>query len=99
MIRGKSKRKLTLMPLVALAGLSLAVTIPALSSSVHAAPPVAYASVVVAPGDSLWSLAERTTPSGGDVQGTVDEIIAANHLAGAELKVGQKLEVPAAKAL
>lgn len=91
---GRSKRKVTLMPLVALAGLSLAVTIPALSSSVHAAPPVSYAMVTVAPGDSVWSLAERTTPAGGDVQGTVDEILTANHLNGADLHVGQRLRIP-----
>jgi LysM repeat protein len=89
-----SKRKPTLMPLVALAGLSLAVTLPALSSSVHAAPPVTYATVTVAAGDSLWSLAERRTPAGGDVQATVDQIAGANHLAGADLHVGQTLRIP-----
>lgn len=91
---GTSKPKLTLMPLVALAGLSLAVTLPALSSSVHAAPPVSYATVTVRSGDSLWSLAERKTAPGGDVQATVDQIVGANHLSGANLAVGQKLRVP-----
>ena len=90
-----TKRKPTLMPLVALAGLSLAFTVPALSSTVHAAPPVAYATVVVQPGQTLWSLAEQKTANGGDVQATVDQIIAVNHLAGANLAVGQKLTVPA----
>jgi LysM repeat protein len=89
-----TKRKLTLMPLVALAGLSLAFTLPALSSTVHAAPPVAYTTVSVQPGETLWSLAERETGAGGDVQATVDQIIAVNHLAGAELSVGQSLRVP-----
>ena len=89
-----TKRKLTLMPLVALAGLSLAFTLPALSSTVHAAPPVAYTTVSVQPGETLWALAERDTAPGGDVQATVDQIIAVNHLAGAELSVGQHLRVP-----
>ena len=89
-----TKRKLTLMPLVALAGLSLAFTLPALSSTVHAAPSVAYATVSVQPGETLWALAERETAAGGDVQATVDQIIAVNHLPGAELSVGQKLRVP-----
>lgn len=91
---GKPKRKLTLMPLVALGGLCLAVTLPALSSTVHAAPPVAYTSVTVRPGDNLWALAERKTAPGGDVQSTVDQIVASNHLQSAELTVGQRLRVP-----
>ncbi len=91
---GMQKRKLTLMPAVALAALSLAVMLPAISSTVHAAPPVSYATVTVRAGDSLWSLAERTTPAGGDVQATVDQIVGANHLPTASLAVGQKVRVP-----
>jgi LysM repeat protein len=91
---GKPKRKLTLMPLVALGGLCLAVTLPALSSTVHAAPPVAYTTVTVHPGDNLWTLAARKTAPTADVQTTVDQIIATNHLATATLTVGQKLRIP-----
>jgi LysM repeat protein len=82
------------MPLVALAGLGLAVTLPALAGTVHAAPPIAYKTVTVHTGDTLWSLAERQTAAGGDIQATVDQIIGANHLAGATLKVGQHLRIP-----
>ncbi|HZW53189.1 MAG TPA: LysM peptidoglycan-binding domain-containing protein [Candidatus Elarobacter sp.] len=88
------KKKPTLMPLVALGGLCLAVTLPALSSTVHAAPPVAYTTVTVHPGQTLWSLAESRTAPNGDVQSTVDQIIATNHLSDAGLHVGQKLRVP-----
>lgn len=91
---GTPKRRLTLMPLVALGGLSLAVTLPALSSTVHAAPPVAYATVTVHPGQTLWALAEARTPAAGDVQSTVDQIMATNHLTTADLHAGQKLRVP-----
>ena len=91
---GTKKRKPTLMPLVALGGLSLAVTLPALSSTVHAAPPVAYTTVTVHPGDNLWALAEARTPASGDVQATVDQIIATNHLSSASLAVGQRLRLP-----
>ncbi|HEY0394322.1 MAG TPA: LysM peptidoglycan-binding domain-containing protein [Candidatus Elarobacter sp.] len=91
---GIKKRKPTLMPLVALGGLSLAVTLPALSSTVHAAPPVAYTTVMVHPGDNLWTLAESRTPASGDVQATVDQIIATNHLPSASLHAGQRLRVP-----
>ena len=91
---GKRKNKPTLMPLVALGALSLAVTLPALSSTVHAAPTVAYTTGTVRPGDSLWTLAQRTTPPTGDVQSTVDDIMAANHLSGADLTIGQHLRIP-----
>jgi hypothetical protein len=91
---GTPKRRLTLMPLVALGGLSLAVTLPALSSTVHAAPPVAYTTITVHPGQTLWTLAESKTPATGDVQSTVDQIIATNHLPSAELHTGQKLRIP-----
>ncbi len=93
-MRVTPKRKPTLMPLVALGGLCLAVTLPALSSTVHAAPTVAYKTVTVQPGQTIWTLAERTTPANGDVQSTVDQIIGANHLASANIHVGQKLQVP-----
>ena len=91
---GTSKQKLTLMPLVALGALSLAVTLPALSSTVHAAAPVAYTTVTVRAGDDLWTLAERKTAASGDVQSTVDQIIATNHLNGAAIRIGQRLRVP-----
>jgi nucleoid-associated protein YgaU len=61
---------------------------------VHAAPPVAYATVTVHHGDTLWSLAERRTAANGDVQATVDQIVATNHLGTAAISVGQKLRVP-----
>jgi LysM repeat protein len=93
-MRYSPKRKPTLMPLVALAALSLAVTLPAVSSTLHAASPVTYTTVTVRPGETLWSLAERSTPASADVQATVDAIIGANHLADAGLHVGQKLRVP-----
>lgn len=88
------KRKPTLMPLVALGGLSLAVTLPALSSTVHAAPRLAYTTVTVHRGDTLWSIAERKTAPAADIQSTVDQIIAVNHLPTAALTIGQKLRVP-----
>jgi LysM repeat protein len=88
------KQKPTLMPLVALGGLSLAVTLPALSSTVHAAPRVSYTTVTVHRGDTLWSIAERKTAASADVQSTVDQIIATNHLDTASLNVGQRLRVP-----
>jgi LysM repeat protein len=82
------------MPAVALAALSLAVSLPAISNSVHAAPPLAYQTVTIRSGDTVWSVAERNTPMGGDVQATVDQIVGANHLATTSLAVGQRIRVP-----
>lgn len=89
------RRKFTLMPLIALGTLSLAVTVPALSTAtIRAAAPVHYANVTVQPGDNLWSLAEKRTNAGGDVQAVVDQIVAVNHLANATLVPGQHLRIP-----
>jgi predicted Zn-dependent protease len=90
----RPKRKITLMPAVALATLSALVAIPALSQSrLYAAAPIHVATVTVRPGDSLWTIADRFTPAGGSVQDTVDQIMEANHLDDATVVPGQRLEV------
>lgn len=94
-MRSPFTKKFTLMPLIALAGLSLAVTLPALSATqLHAAPPANYATVTVHTGDNLWSLAERNVATGGDVQAVVDQIVAVNHLQGGSLQPGQRIRIP-----
>jgi nucleoid-associated protein YgaU len=92
----KRKRKFTLMPLIALAGLSLAVTLPVLSSTaIHAAPIAHLSTVVVEPGDTLWALASKHTANGDDVQANVDRIVSINKLENAtSLIVGQKVRIP-----
>jgi nucleoid-associated protein YgaU len=50
-------------------------------------------SVVVRPGDTLWSIASAVE-GGGDVRTVVDEIQALNGLHGAELVPGQTLVLP-----
>jgi LysM repeat protein len=93
-MRGPSK-KFSLMPLIAIAGLSLVVTVPALSATqLHAAKPVTYTTITVKSGDSLWNLADDRTSRGGDIQATVDAIIAVNHLNGAAIVPGQHLNIP-----
>jgi LysM repeat protein len=94
-MRGPSRKRFTLMPLIAIAGLSLVVTLPALSATqLHAAKPVTYTTVTVKSGDSLWNLADDRTAPGGDIQATVDAIIAVNHLTGAEIAPGEHLRIP-----
>ena len=51
-----------------------------------------FAVVVVAPGESLWSVAKAY--SAGDVAGLVNEIREVNGLTGFDLQAGQKLRVP-----
>lgn len=60
---------------------------------VHGAEHGAFASVTVATGETLWSIAVRERPE-ADPRGTVDRIIARNSLRSPVLLPGQRLEVP-----
>jgi LysM repeat protein len=51
-----------------------------------------YSVVVVAPGETLWSVAAAYAT--GDVQGFINEIREVNNLKGYDLQAGQKLRVP-----
>jgi len=51
-----------------------------------------YSVVVVAPGETLWSVAAAY--ASGDVQGFINEIREVNNLKGYDLQAGQKLRVP-----
>jgi predicted Zn-dependent protease len=94
-MRSLRRKRFTLMPAVALAGLSALVSVPVLSSShLYAAAPERYTTVVVRPGDSLWSLAADHTTAGGSVQDTLDRIASVNHLDGATIVPGERLSIP-----
>jgi predicted Zn-dependent protease len=83
------------MPLIALGVLSLAVTLPVLSATtIHAAAPAHYATVIVQPGDNVWSLAAQRAPQGADIQSVVDDIVAINHIDRAGLMPGQRIRIP-----
>ena len=51
-----------------------------------------FTTVVVAPGETLWSVAAAYAT--GDVQAMVSQIREANNLKGLDLQAGQKLRVP-----
>ena len=51
-----------------------------------------YEIIVVAPGETLWSVAAAY--ASGDVQGLVSDIREANNLTGFDLQAGQRLRVP-----
>lgn len=80
--------------------LSLAIVLGSVVSSkagagTDAAPAKAHTfiTVTVAPGDTVWSLANRVAAS-GDVRSLVSEIISVNSLGSVDLAAGQKLRIP-----
>jgi LysM repeat protein len=55
--------------------------------------PTHAATVVVGPGQSLWSIAVKEFPN-SDPRDVVGEIKSINHLSSAEVVVGQRLRLP-----
>ena len=64
------------------------------AGQVEAGTAPSYEVVVVAPGETLWSVAAAY--ASGDVQGLVNEIREVNNLQGFDLQAGQKLRIPLA---
>jgi LysM repeat protein len=62
------------------------------AGQVEASTAPSYEIVVVAPGETLWSVAAAY--ASGDVQGLVNDIREANNLKGVDLQAGQRLRVP-----
>lgn len=59
----------------------------------HGSADAGYTTVVVQPGDTLWSIASAQYP-GDDVRVRVQDIEAANGLSGPTIEVGQSLRLP-----
>ena len=88
------RKRVTLMPIISLAALSLMVALPVLSSTrLYAASAPRYQVVRVNAGDTLWSIAAAHTGD-SDVQDTIDRITSVNHLHGTTLQPGQHLRIP-----
>ncbi len=62
------------------------------AGQVEASTAPSYEIVVVAPGETLWSVAAAY--ASGDVQGLVNDIREANNLTCFDLQAGQRLRVP-----
>ena len=62
------------------------------AGQVEASTAPSYEIVVVAPGETLWSVAAAY--ASGDVQGMVNQIREAHNLKGVDLQAGQRLRVP-----
>jgi LysM repeat protein len=89
-----TRKRFTLMPVIALAALSLMVALPTLSSMrLYAAGTQRYTTVTVSSGDTLWSIAAAHS-NRTDVEETIDRITEANHLQAAVLQPGEHLKVP-----
>lgn len=66
----------------------------ALASRGEGAPAGTFETITVAPGDSLWSIAEEVAPS-HDPRDVVDELVRLNALESAVVWAGQRLSIPA----
>jgi len=89
--RGRLARFAVVLSLSVLLGAVFTMKAGAGGSAAHGAH--SYVVVVVAPGESLWSIAADAAGR-GDVRSMVDEIISVNSLAIPDVQVGQKLRVP-----
>ena len=89
------RKRISLMPAVALATLSALVAIPALSQArLFAAGPQHTSVVTVRPGENLWTIADRFTATDANTQETVDAIKETNHLSSARIVPGERLLIP-----
>ena len=89
--RGRLARFLVVLSLMVVLGAGFSMRAGAGVDLTHA---TSYVTVVVAPGESLWSIASDAAGR-GDVRAMVDEIISANSLSGPDVAAGQVLRVPA----
>ena len=80
------RRLLAAVAAVSLFGVGLAL-------GAHGSTSAGYTTVVVEPGDTLWSIAAEHYPE-DDVRVRVDDIEQANGLAGPTIQVGQTLRLP-----
>jgi hypothetical protein len=90
--RGRLARFLVVLSLTVLLGAGFAMKAGAGVDVTHA--PTSYVTVIVAPGESLWSIATDAAGS-GDLRAMVDEIMSANSLSTPDVAAGQVLRVPA----
>ena len=90
--RGRLARTIVVLSLAVVMVSGFAATSGANQEGPQASAPATYSVVVVAPGETLWSVAAAY--ASGDVQGLVTQIREVNNLKGYDLQAGQKLRVP-----
>jgi LysM repeat protein len=89
--RGRLARTIVVLSLAVVMVSGFAATSGANTAGSTSAEP-SYSIVVVAPGETLWSVAAAY--ASGDVQGLINEIREVNNLKGYDLQAGQRLRVP-----
>ena len=90
--RGRLARTIVVLSLAVVMVAGFAATSGANQEAPMASAAPSYSVVVVAPGETLWSVAAAY--ASGDVQGLVTQIREVNNLKGYDLQAGQKLRVP-----
>lgn len=79
---------------VTIVALSILTGVPsALASGASAAKAVEFTTVVVVPGDSLWSIASRVAPE-ADPRDVIADMKRLNRLHSSDVLVGQELAIP-----
>jgi hypothetical protein len=91
--RGRLARTLVILSLAIVMVATFAFSAGAGSTDSMAATPDSYVTVVVGPGESLWSLAGRMAGA-GDARSLIEEIMAVNSLATPDVQAGQTLRIP-----
>ena len=90
--RGRLARTIVVLSLAVVMVAGFAATSGANQEAPVATAAPSYSVVVVAPGETLWSVAAAYAT--GDVQGFINEIREINNLKGYDLQAGQRLRVP-----
>jgi len=93
--RGRLARTIVVLSLAVVMVAGFAATSGANQEAPVASAAPSYSVVVVAPGETLWSVAAAY--ASGDVQGFINEIREVNNLKGYDLQAGQKIRVPLGK--
>ena len=91
--RGRLARTLVILSLAIVMVATFAFSAGAGSTDSISATPDSFVTVVVGPGESLWSLAGRMAGD-GDARSLIEEIIIVNSLATPDVQAGQTLRIP-----
>lgn len=92
---GRRRRALLVWTAAVALTVGMAVAMPRVFSMTLTPPTVQYVEVTVAPGQTLWDIAEAHKAARTDTRGMVYKIRVANELADATVYPGQVLRVPA----
>ena len=91
--RGRLARTLVILSLAIVMVATFAFSAGAGSTDSMAATPDSFVTVVVGPGESLWSLAGRMAGD-GDARSLIEEIMIVNSLTTPDVQAGQSLRIP-----